>query len=199
MDWAFKDEALERMIAVGGFPGGLSSDVLLELRFTAAGAGDVPDTARFVKLRETWLEEGPPSRRAPPLRPQDASEPIRALPPVAKDVFARLLDEPLRPLDELREEVRQYVAVLEHAAQDNPYVDDILARDIGRVCEGLLDAVTEETPELVLRQIQAAILYFVTEEDGDSDLSIGGLDEDAAVANAVACHLGREDLVSDMV
>ncbi len=199
MDWAYKEEALERMIAIGGLPGGLSADLLLELRFTAAGAGDVPDTMRFVKLRETWLEEGPPSRRAPPLRPKDASEPIQALPPIAKDVFARLLEEPLRPVSELREEVRRYVGVIEQAAQENPYVDDILARDIARVCEGLLDAVTEDTPELALRQIQAAIRYFVTEEDGDSDLAIGGLDEDAAVANAVACHLGREDLVSDMV
>jgi hypothetical protein len=99
----------------------------------------------------------------------------------------------------MRHEVRDYVAMIEKTAENNPYVDDILARDIARVCEGLMEAVTEDTPELTRRQIQAAARYFVTEEDGDSDLAIGGLDEDAAVANAVAAHLGREDLLSDMV
>ena len=64
---------------------------------------------------------------------------------------------------------------------------------------GLFDAVTDQTPEHTLRQIQAVARYFVTEEDGDSDLAIGGLDEDAAVANAIAEHLGREDLVSDLL
>ena len=145
------------------------------------------------------LEEGPASRRCPPLRPKDASEPILGLPPVAKEVFMRLVDEPLRSLDDVRHDVRQYLASIEKAAESNPYVDDILARDIARVLGGLMDAVTEDTPELALRQIQAAARYFVTEEDGDSDLAIGGLDEDAAVANAVANHLGRDDLVSDMV
>jgi RimJ/RimL family protein N-acetyltransferase len=199
MDWAFKDETLERMVAIGGLDGGVHNDLLLELRFTSAGAGDAAGTSRFVKLRETWLEEGPPSRRCPPLRAKDASEPIRGLPPVAKDVFLRFVDEPLRSMDEVRQEVRQYVASIEQAAENNPYIDDILARDIARVLGGLMDAVTEDTPELARRQIQAAARYFVTEEDGDSDLAIGGLDEDAAVANAVADHLGRDDLVSDMV
>jgi RimJ/RimL family protein N-acetyltransferase len=199
MDWAFKDETLERIFAIGGLDGGLHGDMLLELRFTSAGAGDAPGTSRFVKLRDTWLEEGPPSRRCPPLRAKDESEPIRGLPPVAKDVFLRFLAEPLRSIDDVRHDVRQYVSSIEKAAESNPYVDDILARDIARVLGGLLDAVTEDTPELARRQIQAAARYFVTEEDGDSDLAIGGLDEDAAVANAVADHLGRDDLVSDMV
>ena len=199
MDWAFKEETLERVAAIGGVEGGPSAELLDRLNFTQAGAGTAPGTTQHVKMRETWLEEGPPARRCPPLRPQPARAAIPALPPVAKDVFAKLLKEPLRETEALRQEVRDYVVVIETAAKDNPYVDDILGRDIARVCEGLMDAILEDTPEITRRQIQAAARYFVTEEDGDSDLSIGGLDEDAAVANAVASHLGREDLVSDLL
>jgi RimJ/RimL family protein N-acetyltransferase len=199
MDWAFADEGLERLAAVAGETGGPTADLLDRLNFTPAGAGDDVGTTRYMKARQTWLDEGPPSRRCPPLRPKEASEPIKNLPPVAKKVFAQLLEEPLREIEDLRQEVRDYVVVIETAATENPYVDDILARDIARVCEGLLDAIVEETPDVTRRQIQAAARYFVTEEDGDSDLAIGGLDEDAAVANAIATHLGRDDLVSDMV
>ena len=199
MNWAFTDESLERLAAVAGEPGGPPSELLDRLNFTPAGAGTEVGTTRYMKARQTWLDEGPPSRRCPPLQPKDASEAIKHLPPVAKKVFAQLLEEPLKEVEVMRQEVRDYVVVIENAAKENPYVDDILARDIARVCEGLLDAIVEETPDITRRQIQAAARYFVTEEDGDSDLAIGGLDEDAAVANAIAAHLGREDLVSDIL
>jgi hypothetical protein len=124
--------------------------------------------------------------------------PVAGIPKLARRVFERLLGEPLRDPEDLRREVVLYVNMLASAAADDPSVDHQLGRDIARTCEGLLMAIGDGTPEHARRQIQAAALYFVTEEDGDSDMAIGGLDEDAAVANAVALHLGRSDLVTSL-
>lgn len=199
VDWVFEQDDVERVVAQTRAELEASQRVLDKLGFVSDGPGSEPDAQRFIKTKEAWMAEGPPSRRVPKLVPPSEGEPIRGLPPVAREVFERLMAEPLRDVEDLRKEVRDYVVVIENAARENPYVDDILARDIARVCEGLFDAVNERTPAWARRQIQAAARYFVTEEDGDSDLAIGGLDEDAAVANAVAQHLGRGDLVSDLL
>jgi hypothetical protein len=145
--------------------------------------------------RAAWEAEGPCLPH--PIVPQPSGAPIEGIPPVAREVFERLMVEPLRERDALAREVALYVEVIDNAAVDNPYVDNDLGRDIARVCNGLLEGWSTTLPEHTRRQIQAAVRYFVTEEDGDSDLVIGGLDEDAAVANAVAAHLGRGDLVVD--
>lgn len=197
MTWAFEQDEVDQIRAHTLADGDASQRVLTHLGFQEAGEGDEPDTMRFIKTKEAWLEELPPEARIPKIVPQPSSAPITGIPAIAKDVYDKLLREPLREVEDLRAEVLDYVAYIEIHAGDNPYVDDILARDIARVCEGLFDAVLDTTPEHTRRQIQAAARYFVTEEDGDSDLVIGGLDEDAAVANAVAEHLGRGDLVSD--
>lgn len=146
--------------------------------------------------RDEWSARGPCLPRR--LQPQPADAAIEGIPSVAREVFHRLFAEPLRDPSDMRREVALYLEIIENAARENPYVDNELGRDIARVCDALLAAIGDDTPEHTRRQIQAAARYFVTEEDGDSDLVIGGLDEDAAVANAVAVHLGRRDLVSDM-
>lgn len=197
VDWAFDQDEVERLVADTLPELSASRAVLRKLGFEPAGEGPEPGTLRFVKTRAQWLAGNPPARRGPKLVPRPTEAPIRGLPPVAREVFETLMKAPLRDVEGLKAELREYVAVIEDAARDNPYVDHALARDIARVCDGLLDGILDTTPEHTRRQIQAAARYFVTEEDGDSDLAIGGLDEDAAVANAVARHLGREDLVSE--
>jgi RimJ/RimL family protein N-acetyltransferase len=199
VDWAFDHDEVREVVGDTMAEHAPSIRVLEKCGFVEAGAGREPDTLRFRKSREAWAAEGPIARRVPKLVPQPKDAAIVGMPPVGRAVFERLLDEPLLPGDELRTQIRGHVDRIAAAAKDNPYVDDILARDIARVCEGLLDAVVDATPEHTRRQIQAAARYFVTEDDGDSDLAIGGLDEDAAVANAVARHLGRADLVSDLL
>lgn len=159
------------------------------------GFGDPEDGTRTL-TRDTWSEDGPCLPRQ--IVPQPSETPIDGIPPVAREIFDKLLAEPLREADALRREVQLYVEVIDKAAQENPYVDNEIGHNIARVCNGLLDGWSATLPEHTRRQIQAAIRYFVTEEDGDSDLVIGGLDEDAAVANAVAAHLGRGDLVADL-
>ncbi len=199
VDWAFEHDDVQQVVAETLPELDASIRVMEKLGMGSLGDGSEEGTIRYGKSRATWLAEGPAARRVPKLVPQPKEAAVAGIPPVAKTIYDKLYAEPLRDGDALRVEIRDHVARIEAAAKDNPYVDDILARDIARVCEGLLDAVVESTPEHTRRQIQAAARYFVTEEDGDSDLAIGGLDEDAAIANAIAEHLGRRDLVSDLL
>jgi RimJ/RimL family protein N-acetyltransferase len=198
-DWAFEHDGVERVVAHTLPEHGASIRVLEKCGYVSDGDGDEEGTVRYVKPRAAWAAEGPVSRRVPKLVPPGKDVAVAGIPKVAREIFDRFLGEELLDADTMRAQIREHVARIEAAAADNPYVDDVLARDIARVCEGLLDAVVDATPEWTRRQIQAASRYFVTEEDGDSDLSIGGLDEDAAVANAVARHLGRADLLSDLL
>lgn len=193
LDWAFEhDDTLVRIEAQGG-ASGLSAGLLDSQGFEETGTGEAPV---YAKDRASWMQDGPPSRRCLPLQvPPDSAE-IEGMPGVAAEVFQELMAEPLRETSQTRDAVQAYVAFIEAESKNNPSVELPLAQDIARVCEGLLDAIRTDTPEHARRQIQAAARYFVTEADGDSDLDIGGLDEDAAVANAIAEHLGRGDLVS---
>ncbi|MEM6293121.1 MAG: GNAT family protein [Myxococcota bacterium] len=195
LDWAFEDHDDLQAVRCTVHADGPSAGVLVDLGFEEVDG----DALVYAKHRASWLEDGPPSRRAPPLVPPPADIAVAGLPSVAADVFNDLLSEPLRTTEQTRGAVQAYLQFIEAEAAASPSVDLAIARDVARVCEGLLDAVTDKTPEHARRQIQAAARYFVTEADGDSDLDIGGLDEDAAVANAVAEHLGRADLVTHEV
>ncbi|MCH9686718.1 MAG: GNAT family N-acetyltransferase [Deltaproteobacteria bacterium] len=201
VDWALDHPGIERVTSKPPLAQEGWIKALSELSFRRDG-DDVSDAdrgfAHFVRHRDDWQRDSLALRRGASLVPQAATVPIAGIPTLAREVFDRLLREPLFDTEDLRREVMLYVDVLANAAQDNPSVDHQLGRDIGRTCEGLLIAVTQNTPEHTRRQIQAAARYFVTEEDGDSDFEIGGLDEDAAVANAVAEHLGRSDLLCDV-
>lgn len=191
LEWAFEEHEAVLEVRAKVDAQGPSASVLDSLGFEESDA----DELLYSRTRDAWLKDGPSWRRCPPLVTPADDAAIEGLPNMATDVFAELLREPLRPTAQTREAVGAYVQFLESEAASNASVDVAQARDIARVCEGLLDAVAPDTPQLVQLQIQAAARYFVTEADGDSDLDIGGLDEDAAVANAVARHLGREDLV----
>lgn len=199
VDWAFDHPGVERVVAEAA----VSNEVwMLDLRalgFVREGDElEDSDTGHFVRHRAQWQKDSVALRRGAKLVPQDPGVPVAGIPKLARPVFERLLTEPLRDPEDLRREVALYVSMLTSAADDDPSVEDQLGRDIARTCDGLLMAITEATPEHARRQIQAAARYFVTEEDGDSDLAIGGLDEDVAVANAVALHLGRSDLVTSL-
>jgi hypothetical protein len=194
--------------AIGGLVDwAMSHDEVLRVQLPADHSPDVEaaadryafddaDAGIRVLQRDVWADEGPCLPRR--IVPKPSETPIEGIPPVARATFDALMKEPLREPDALLREVALYVEMIESAAVDNPYVDNDLGRSIARVCDGLLHGMSSTLPEHTRRQIQAAVRYFVTEDDGDSDLAIGGLDEDAAVANAVAAHLGRGDLVADL-
>jgi uncharacterized membrane protein YkvA (DUF1232 family) len=75
-------------------------------------------------------------------------------------------------------------------------VDATTANALADVSIQLLGLITDETPESDRRLIQAAIRYFVLEEDAVGDLvSQAGFDDDRTVMNAVLRALGLEHLV----
>jgi hypothetical protein len=114
------------------------------------------------------------------------------IPAEAREVFGRLLTEPLRDPAHLRSLVVEYAERLQRACSEGASLDpaDVLtARDLSIA---LLDSVDESTGEEERRLIQAGALYFVIEHDGETDLAKGGLDDDVRVLQNIARYTGRE-------
>lgn len=121
---------------------------------------------------------------------------IPGIPHESQALFDRLHDAPLAPLVELRAELQAYVARIGSATAANELLDGTLVDSITRCCEGLLDMLEKDADEATRRLVQAAVRYFVAEEDVEPDRdSLWGLDDDAVVCGAVANHLGRDDLM----
>lgn len=132
---------------------------------------------------------------------------IPGIPHESQVLFDRLHDAPLVPAAELRAELRAYAARMSTTAAANELLDATLCEAITRCCEGLLDMLDPpdqpdpqgEADEGTRRLVQAAVRYFVVEEDVEPDReTLWGLDDDAVVCGAVAHHLGREDLVDGL-
>lgn len=120
------------------------------------------------------------------------------VPEEAAGVFERLLREAVVEVAVLRGELQAHMERLEAARVTNEFLDGSLATKLGRVCEAMLQLVPE-LDERDRRLVQAAVRYFVLEEDGESDVeSVCGLDDDVQVCNAVAGHLGRDDLIIEL-
>jgi hypothetical protein len=116
------------------------------------------------------------------------------IPDAARPLWTKLIADELRPVHELFAEVRDYQqALANRSSWTDEDVDPALANGLAEASLRLLGTLNEKTPETTRRLIQAAVRYFVIEEDADSDLdSILGLDDDAEVLNAVIRHLGHE-------
>lgn len=126
---------------------------------------------------------------------------MTALPPGipadARDLVTTLLGEDLRPLDALRKELDAHLEVIKAAQASNEYVDVSLALRLTTVSRALLDEAESAGTDDARRLAQAAVRYFILDDDGENDLtSVHGLVDDAEVCNAVARALGRGDLVT---
>lgn len=124
---------------------------------------------------------------------------IPGIPHESQALFDRLHDAPLVALEQLRAELKAYASHLEATGAANELLDATLARAIVHCCEGLLE-MSEDADEPTRRLVQAAVRYFVIEEDVEPDRdSLWGLDDDAVVCGAVASFLDREDLADGML
>jgi len=119
---------------------------------------------------------------------------LHGIPDAAKALWDELIAAELRPVHELFKEVREYQdALAKRSEWTDDDVDPALARELAEASLRLLGTLSDDTPETTRRLIQAAVRYFVIEDDADGDLdSILGLDDDAEVVNAVLRHLGHD-------
>ena len=126
---------------------------------------------------------------------------LEGIPDGARELWTKLVAEDLRPVHELFKEVRDYQqAIAQRSQWRDADVDPTLANALVDASLKLLSTLKEETPEPTRRAVQAAVRYFVIEDDADSDLdSILGLDDDAEVLNAVLSHLGHTQWIVEML
>lgn len=119
---------------------------------------------------------------------------LPGIPDAARELWRKLVTQPLVPVAELEGELRAYQQSLARSAQWSDDVDPVLARSLGKTCVKLLSTVSDGTPAAERQLIQAAVRYFILEDDAESDFdSVIGLDDDVEVLNAVLKHLGRSD------
>ncbi len=119
---------------------------------------------------------------------------LEGIPGAARELWKKLVAEPLIPVHQLFADVRAYQQTIAKRARDDDDIDPKLGKALVDASLRLLGTLKEETPESTRRLVQAAVRYFVIEDDADSDLgSILGLDDDAEVINAVLTRLGHED------
>jgi hypothetical protein len=119
------------------------------------------------------------------------------VPESSKQLLLRLLQEDLIPVEALKSAVESYRKVIRDAARKNGKANAKLGDQIAHALQSLLARVNETTGESNLSIIQAAVRYFVIQNDGSGhDLeSEDGLYDDARVVNAVLRYFGRDDLM----
>ena len=94
---------------------------------------------------------------------------------------------------ELHRTVSDYRSGLEGAARDGRYIDVILATEVANLLHRLIDTLQGAVTPEHHRLVQAAVRYFVTEEDAESDRdSLIGFEDDRLVAAVVAEELGLD-------
>ena len=126
---------------------------------------------------------------------------LDGIPEASKELWTKLVVEERRPVHELVKEVKLYQqAIAQRSTVRNADVDPTLGNALADASMKLLTTLRDDTPEERRVAIQAAVRYFVIEDDADSDLdSILGLDDDAEVVNAVLKHLGHDDWLVEVL
>lgn len=117
---------------------------------------------------------------------------LTGIPAVLREKFQEYVDLPPRDVLTLRKEVKQHVDEMAKAYQVNEFVDLSGAHELAGQCNLLLDR-WQSLSASDLRLAHAAVHYFVSWDDVENDLDIGGLDDDKQIMNAVLAYLGMED------
>jgi hypothetical protein len=111
------------------------------------------------------------------------------------EILRSHLRAPLAAPEILAEQTRLYLKGLENLVNGGEVIDLELATDLAVRCERLLD-MDDGVCEPHRRLAQAAVRYFIDEQDADSDVeSLIGLDDDSSVIEAVALAIGRADVL----
>jgi len=114
---------------------------------------------------------------------------LKKLPAEIRKAFEPLLREKPATAADLRRTVERYVERLVQTATRVPSADPVAGRLAGEQCVDMLDASGVEDDDSPHPLIQAAIRYFVTASDAQSDLSAGGFEDDLEVIAVVRKRL----------
>jgi len=117
---------------------------------------------------------------------------LTGIPAVLREKFQEYVELPMRDVLSLRKEVKQHVDEMAKHYQVNEFVDLSGANMLASQSNMLLDRWENLTPS-DQRLAHAAVHYFVSWEDVENDLDIGGLDDDKQIMNAVLAYLGIEE------
>jgi hypothetical protein len=117
---------------------------------------------------------------------------LSGIPAELREKFQEYVALPMRDVPTLRHEVKQHVDAIAEAYEVNEFVDLEGAHLLAGQCGLLLDR-WENMPPADQRLAHAAIHYFISWDDVENDLDIGGLDDDKQIMNAVLAYLGLED------
>lgn len=119
---------------------------------------------------------------------------LHDIPVEYRDRFHALYSAPLVDLSLLRRDVDAYLATVRQVGRMVKLLDMGAAEKLATVSIALIDHV-EGGAEEPRRLVQAAVRYFVLEEEDDEITGVLGFDDDTQVLNAVSRALGRSDLV----
>jgi hypothetical protein len=109
----------------------------------------------------------------------------------ARGLVEELLSEPLQDAADLEAQVAQYLQDLEGYRRFQSILDIDTARAVADHCQRLLQQAATEPNGEALKLAQTAALYFILDDDAESDTrSPSGFDDDLQVARAVGQILG---------
>ncbi|MEN9578921.1 MAG: hypothetical protein RJA70_1930, partial [Pseudomonadota bacterium] len=114
---------------------------------------------------------------------------LTGIPAVLREKFQEYVELPPRDVVTLRQEIEKHVDEMAKAYQVNEFVDLPGARELAGQCHLLLDQ-WPRLPPSDRRLAHAAVHYFVSWDDVENDLDLGGLDDDQQIIGAVIAYLG---------
>lgn len=114
----------------------------------------------------------------------------------SRGLLKQLLEEALIPVEALPHVIESYRRVIHDAQRKGRRVNTAVGDQIAAALQGLLKSVGPKTGEDNLRIIQAAVRYFVIQDDGAKHdfATMDGLDDDARVVNAALRFFGLDQL-----
>ncbi|PRP95253.1 DNA-directed RNA polymerase subunit alpha C-terminal domain-containing protein [Enhygromyxa salina] len=142
------------------------------------------------------LALGHPSATALP--PQFPSARDLALPRAARELYTKLTQELPGDWASLLARCHAHAAQFAALTQRNEFLPVNEARKLAAGLPLLVERAQASGDPVALRLAWVAARYFEIADDGELDFTIGGLDDDVAVFNAIVSHLGFAELAFDL-
>jgi len=114
------------------------------------------------------------------------------LPKSIATAYRRCLGGPSQAVAELKLRTDTYLDELRARAEEEEFLDLETAVQVATGCHALLGHLGEDKDAERVQAVQAAVEYFVLEDDAEDDNSLVGMDDDLQVVVVTAQVLGWE-------